>query len=134
MNARVAALLLAACVLLMAAPAAGARTPIRVGVSDQQTSMFAQDAFQRAKFKRVRYFIAWNAMDNPGQRLAVDLGQQPHRLHGAAHRRARRRLERLQQVVDAGEPRLHVGVRQPHRGRRGLSRHGPLRRWGSGWW
>src|SRR3954453_14520836 len=68
---RTASLLLATCVLLVAAPAAAARTPIRVGVSDQQTSMFAQDAFQRAKFKRVRYFIAWNAMDNSSQRLAA---------------------------------------------------------------
>src|SRR4051794_37998199 len=68
---RTASLLLAAVALLLAAPAAGARTPIRVGVSDQQTSMFGQDAFQRAKFRRVRYFIAWNAMDNSSQRLAA---------------------------------------------------------------
>src|SRR3954454_7954380 len=68
---RIASLLLVACFLLVAAPVAGARTPIRVGVSDQQTSMFAQNAFQRAKFKRVRYFIAWNAMDNSSQRLAA---------------------------------------------------------------
>ena len=32
--------------------------------------MFDQPAFQRAKFKRVRYFIAWNAMDNTAARLA----------------------------------------------------------------
>src|SRR5436190_511750 len=43
---RTASLLLAAVVLLLAAPAAGARTPIRVGVSDQQPSMFGQDASQ----------------------------------------------------------------------------------------
>src|SRR3954451_19228642 len=68
---RTASLLLAALVLLLAAPSTEARTPIRVGISDQQTSMFGQDAFQRAKFRRVRYFIAWNAMDNSSQRLAA---------------------------------------------------------------
>jgi hypothetical protein len=50
---------------------ASAKIPIRVGIGDQQTAMFDQSAFQRAKFKRVRYFIAWNAMDNAGQRLAA---------------------------------------------------------------
>jgi hypothetical protein len=54
------------------APAtADARVGIRVGIGDQQASIFDQPAFQRAKFKRVRYFIAWNAMDNSGQRLAA---------------------------------------------------------------
>jgi hypothetical protein len=51
--------------------AASAKIPIRVGIGDQQSAMFDQSAFQRAKFKRVRYFIAWNAMDNAGQRLAA---------------------------------------------------------------
>jgi len=50
---------------------ASAKIPIRVGIGDQQTAMFDQSAFQRAKFRRVRYFIAWNAMDNAGQRLAA---------------------------------------------------------------
>jgi hypothetical protein len=70
---RIASLLVAAAAALMLiAPAsAPARTGIRVGVSDQQVSMFGQDAFKRAKFKRVRYFIAWNAMDNSTQRLAA---------------------------------------------------------------
>jgi hypothetical protein len=51
--------------------AASAKIPIRVGIGDQQAAMFDQSAFQRAKFKRVRYFIAWNAMDNAGQRQAA---------------------------------------------------------------
>src|SRR3954463_14805160 len=64
--------LLTALVILAVAPAAAqARTNIRVGIGDQQSAMFDQSAFQRAKFKRVRYFIAWNAMDNAGQRLAA---------------------------------------------------------------
>jgi hypothetical protein len=63
--------LLTVAALLALAPAAGARIPIRVGIGDQQASIFDQSAFQRARFQRVRYFIPWNAMDNAGQRLAA---------------------------------------------------------------
>src|SRR3954454_18221558 len=68
---RVTILLCAALIAALAAlpAAADARTPIRVGIGDQQASIFAQPAFQRAKFKRVRYFIPWNAMDHSAQRL-----------------------------------------------------------------
>ena len=68
-------LLLAGLVIGLAvipAGAADARTAIRVGIGDQQISMFDQPLFQRAKFKRVRYFIPWNAMSNPGQLAAAD--------------------------------------------------------------
>src|SRR4051812_32430188 len=64
-------LLLTLLILVLAPAAAEARTPIRVGIGDEQISMFDNAAFQRAKFKRVRYFIAWNAMDNSAQRLAA---------------------------------------------------------------
>ena len=47
--------------------AAEARINIRIGIGDQQTRMFDNPHFQRAKFKRVRYFIPWNVMDNGGQ-------------------------------------------------------------------
>jgi hypothetical protein len=66
--------------LMLAAAAAGlslvpdgaqARTSVRVGIGDQQASMFDHPAFQRAKFRRVRYFIAWNAMDDAPARLAA---------------------------------------------------------------
>src|SRR4051795_6091578 len=58
-------------VLALAPAAAQARVNIRVGIGDQQIAMFDNAAFQRAKFKRVRYFIAWNAMDDSAQRLAA---------------------------------------------------------------
>jgi len=59
-------------ILLAALPsAAAARNPIRVGIGDQHASVFDQDAFQRAKFKRVRYLVAWNVMDNEAQRLSA---------------------------------------------------------------
>ena len=61
---------LAACLALVPA-AAQARTAVRVGIGDQSAAMFDQPAFQRAKLKRVRYFIAWNAMDNTAARLAA---------------------------------------------------------------
>src|SRR5689334_17305710 len=58
--------------LLAALPAsAPARSPIRVGIGDQQVAMFDNRDFQRAKFKRVRYLVAWNVMDNAEQRLAA---------------------------------------------------------------
>lgn len=64
--------LLAVLVALALVPAAAdARTNIRVGIGDQQTAMFDNPLFQQAKFKRVRYFIPWNAMDDAGQRGAA---------------------------------------------------------------
>ena len=61
---------LAACLVLVPA-AAQARTAVRVGIGDQSAAMFDNSAFQRAKLKRVRYFVAWNAMDNTAARLAA---------------------------------------------------------------
>jgi hypothetical protein len=64
--------LLLCCILAILAlvPAtAGARVDIRVGIGDQQVSMFEQPTFQRAKFKRVRYFVPWNVMSDEDQRL-----------------------------------------------------------------
>lgn len=63
-----AALLLAAAI---EASRAQAVVPIRVGIGDQQAAMFDQPSFQRAKFKRVRYFIPWNAIDNASQLQAA---------------------------------------------------------------
>jgi hypothetical protein len=59
-------------IALIPATVADARSSIRVGIGDQQVSIFDQPLFQRAKFKRIRYFIPWNAMDNPGQLAAAD--------------------------------------------------------------
>jgi hypothetical protein len=39
-----------------------------VGIGDQQVAMFGHPAFQGMRIKRVRYFIAWNAMNDPRQR------------------------------------------------------------------
>jgi hypothetical protein len=56
---------------LVAAAPASARIPIRVGIGDQQVSMFDNPAFQRAKLKRVRYIVPWNVMANANGRLAA---------------------------------------------------------------
>jgi len=53
--------------LALAPGAAEARTNIRVGIGDQQAAMFDSPLFQRAKFKRVRYFVPWNVMDRSDQ-------------------------------------------------------------------
>src|SRR3954454_10372504 len=65
------ALLTAIAALALAPAAAQARVNIRVGIGDQQVAMFDNAAFQRGTFKSVRYFIAWNAMAEPRQRLAA---------------------------------------------------------------
>jgi hypothetical protein len=65
-------LLTLAAALLVPVTAADARIPIRVGIGDQDPSMFSQPAFQRAKFQRVRYFIAWNAIDDPATIARAD--------------------------------------------------------------
>lgn len=57
---------------LIPSTVADARTNIRVGIGDQQVAMFDSPLFQRAKFKRVRYFIPWNVMSNAGQLAAAD--------------------------------------------------------------
>ena len=57
---------------LSAAPAeAASRYSVRVGIGDQNASMFDHPGFKALKVKRVRYFIPWNAMRRSDQRLAA---------------------------------------------------------------
>ena len=59
-------ILLATVVSLLApAAAADAKYNVRIGVGDQNPSMFGHPDFKRAKVKRVRYFIPWNAIHIP---------------------------------------------------------------------
>ena len=65
--------LLAAVALVAALPAAGhAAYDVRVSVGDQSAAMFANPNYQSLKLKRTRYFIRWNAIDDPGQVAAAD--------------------------------------------------------------
>jgi hypothetical protein len=62
-----------AVVAAMALPAAAdAKTNVRVGIGDQNASMFDHPEFKKAKIKRVRYFIRWDAIDQPTDLAAAD--------------------------------------------------------------
>ncbi len=87
-------------------------------VQDQQ--MPEQFVLRQLLEQRLRRVV-----QHPGERLAVDLGQQPYRLQC----RAGRALQPGQHLVEPGEPRLHRRVRQPY----GVS-HGPLRTSASARW
>jgi hypothetical protein len=64
--------LLSIVLLALAFPgAAAARYDVRVGIGDQSAALFDDSAFGRAKVKRVRYFIPWNAIEHPAVRLAA---------------------------------------------------------------
>ena len=68
-------LLAAACLVaaLLVVPAtASAKIGVRIGLGDQQTTMFADSDFKKLKVKRVRYFIAWNAMSDAPRRIAAE--------------------------------------------------------------
>jgi len=47
-------------VLALIPATASAKTNVRVGIGDQNVSMFDQPLFQARKFKRVRYFVRWD--------------------------------------------------------------------------
>jgi hypothetical protein len=68
---RALASLILVTVFLAAPTVASARVAIRVGIGNQSAAMFDQSAFQRAKFKRVRYIVPWNVMDNVPLRLTA---------------------------------------------------------------
>jgi hypothetical protein len=59
--------LLAALALAAAPSSAGAKVAVRVGIGDQQVSMFDNPLFQARKFKIVRYFVPWNIANNKAQ-------------------------------------------------------------------
>lgn len=60
-----AAALAATALLLAAAPAPAASVPVRIGIGDQSASIFEQRRFLDLDIRRVRYFIKWNAIDDP---------------------------------------------------------------------
>jgi hypothetical protein len=60
-----AVLALVAVIAAVPASASAAKIPVAVGIGDQNPSIFDQANFKRLKVKKVRYFIRWNAMDNP---------------------------------------------------------------------
>ena len=54
--------------VLVPAGAAHARSPIRVGVGDQNLAMFISPAFRPLNIRRTRYFVAENVMQDSAER------------------------------------------------------------------
>jgi hypothetical protein len=75
---------LAAALLAIPASADAARYNVRVGIGDQQPTMFGSKNFKALQIKRVRYFIPWNVMDDPPRRLAAEAYVNNARAHGAS--------------------------------------------------
>ena len=51
---------------------AAAKIKVAVGVGDQSPKMFADANWKSLKLKKTRYFIEWNAIDQPDQIAAAD--------------------------------------------------------------
>ena len=67
------AVLVALCTLAaVPATASAAKVNVSVGIGDQSSSTFGVPTFQALKVKKVRYFIRWNAIDNPGEMGLAD--------------------------------------------------------------
>lgn len=62
--------LLAAVSLLVVPATAAATVHVRVGIGDQNPAMFANPSYQALKLKQTRFFVHWNAIDDPGDALA----------------------------------------------------------------
>jgi hypothetical protein len=59
--------------LLLAVPAgAMAKTHVAVGIGDQNPKMFGDANFQALNIKKVRYFVEWNTVDQPGELAKAD--------------------------------------------------------------
>ncbi len=74
MNPRLFPTLLIALGLLVAVPASASAAKIRVaiGVGDQSPRMFDDANWKALKLKKTRYFVEWNAIDQPDQLAAAD--------------------------------------------------------------
>lgn len=64
--------LLAGLVLLAVPAAAPAKVNVRVGIGDQSPAMFSNASYQQLKLKRTRYFVEWDAIDNPAELARAD--------------------------------------------------------------
>ena len=91
---------LAAVVALLAVPAgaSAAKTNIAVGMGDQSPSMFDNEHFLALKVKKARYFLPWNAIDDPAKLAQIDAW------YNAARRRGVRPLFHLDGVFTGSAP------------------------------
>jgi hypothetical protein len=58
--------------LLVVPATSPAATKIAVGVGDQSPAMFSSPAYKALGLKKTRYFIEWNAIDQPGELADAD--------------------------------------------------------------
>ena len=65
-------LLLVLFAIALVPSAASAATNVSVGIGDQSPAMFSDPNFKKLKVKKVRYFIRWNTIDNPGELALAD--------------------------------------------------------------
>lgn len=59
--------LLAALAVLAVPASAPAKTNVAVGIGDQAPAMFGNPLYQALHLKKTRYFIEWNAIDQPAE-------------------------------------------------------------------
>lgn len=71
-NRRLLPSLLLAGVLLAVPSAATAKTNVAVGIGDQNPNMFTDPNYQALNIKKVRYFVEWNTVDQPGEVAKAD--------------------------------------------------------------
>lgn len=74
MNRRLLPMLLIALGLVVAVPASAsaAKIKVAVGIGDQSPRMFADPNWKALNIKKTRFFIEWNAIDQPGQLADAD--------------------------------------------------------------
>lgn len=72
MNRRLLASLLVALGLLVVPASSSAKVNIAVGIGDQSPTMFDDANWKALSLKKTRYFIEWNAVDQPEEILAAD--------------------------------------------------------------
>lgn len=74
MNRRLFPMLLIALGLVVAVPASAsaAKIKVAVGVGDQSPQMFSDANWKSLQLKKTRYFIEWNAIDQPDQMAVAD--------------------------------------------------------------
>jgi hypothetical protein len=102
---------LALIALVPASPAA-ARSPIRVGVADQDPAMFDSPYFQQLNVKRTRYFVPSDVMQNASERTRAREFVLAARRHGVAtllHISTTDLREKRGRVVSTAKYRRDVG-------------------------
>ena len=71
-NRRLLSSLLVAGLLLTVPASASAKINVAVGIGDQNPNMFADANWKALKLKKARYFVEWNAIDQPGELEKAD--------------------------------------------------------------